>query len=125
MGKKDSLSLAKFAKAELNIVQSKYIDAENILKLLSEKKNLFFLKNISSIKYAEVLIAQNKYSIAIEVLKELSKKKELNIFADRSFYLLAKVYEFGIVDTKLAIATYEKFLELFLIIPIYCSNEQN
>ena len=64
-------------------------------------------------RYAEILIAQNKYPIAIEVLKELSESKELNIFADRSFYLLAQVYEFGIVDYKSAISIYEKFLELF------------
>jgi len=59
------------------------------------------------------LIAQNKYPVAIEVLKELSETKELNIFADKSFYLLAQVYEFGIVDEESAIAIYEKFLELF------------
>jgi tetratricopeptide (TPR) repeat protein len=113
MGKKDSIDLALFAKAELKGYQQNFIDAEKSFKELSEKKNLFFLKNISRIKYAEILIAQNKYTTAIKVLKELSETKELNIFADKSFYLLAQVYEFGIVDKDSAITTYEKFLELF------------
>jgi len=113
IGKNDSLNLLEFAKAELKTEQLNFDEAEIKYKELSENKNLFALNNISRMKYAELLIAQNKYPIAIEVLKELSKRKELNIFANRSFYLLAQVYEFGIVDYKSAISTYEKFLELF------------
>ncbi|MCF6270007.1 MAG: tetratricopeptide repeat protein [Melioribacteraceae bacterium] len=113
MGKMDSLSLQSFADAELKIDQYKFQEAEIKLKELSEKKNLLFLKNISRIKYAEVLVAQNKYPVAIEVLKELSERKELNIFADRSFYLLAQVYEFGVGDVGSAESVYQKFLKLF------------
>ncbi len=113
MGKMDSLSLISFADAELKTNQYKFREAEKKFKELSEKENLLFLKNISRIKYAEMLVAQNKYPVAIEVLKELSERKELNIFADRSFYLLAKVYEFGIRDVGSAQSAYQKFLEFF------------
>lgn len=113
LGKMDSLNLVSFADAELKSVQNNYETAEKIYKELSEKENLLFLKNISRIKYAEILVAQNNYPIAIEVLKELSEREEFNIFADRSFYLLAQVYEFGIGDVGSALSTYEKFLGLF------------
>lgn len=113
MGKIDSLNLVSFADAELKSVQYKFSNAEKIFKKLSEKENLLFLKNISRMKYAEMLVAQNNYPVAIEVLKELSEREEFNIFADRSFYLLAQVYEFGIGDVGSAQSTYKKFLELF------------
>jgi tetratricopeptide (TPR) repeat protein len=113
VGKRDSLNLVRFANAELFATQSSFVQAEKDFKELSENKNLFFINNISRLKYSEILIAQSKYPVAIEVLKELSETKEMNIFADRSFYMLAQVYEFGIADEKTAISTYEKFLELF------------
>ena len=113
MGKMDSLSLLKFADAELKTDQYRFNDSEIIFKELSEKENLLFLKNISRMKYAEILVAQNNYPIAIEVLKELSERKELNIFADGSYYLLAQIYEFGIGDVDSAKLTYQTFLELF------------
>ena len=113
LGKKDSLNLVKYATAELFALQLNFIQAEKEFQELSENKNLFFLNNISRLKYSEILLAQNKYPIAIEVLKELSETKELNIFADGSFYLLAQVYEFGILDTESAISTYERFLAKF------------
>ncbi len=113
VGKRDSINLAKFANAKLFAIQESFIQAEKNFKELSENKNLFIINNISRLKYSEILIAQNKYPIAIEVLKELSERKELNIFADKSFYLLAQVYEYGVVDENSAISIYEKFLELF------------
>lgn len=113
MGKMDSLSLVSFADAELKTDQYNFQEAEKKFNELRKKENLLFLKNISQIKYAEMLIAQNKYPVAIEVLKELSERQELNIFADRSFYLLAQVYEFGIGDVGSAKSTYQKFLEFF------------
>ena len=75
MGKRDSLSLVEFANAELKTEQLNFEDAEKEFKNLSKKENLFFLNNISRIKYAEILIAQNKYPVAIEILKELSEPK--------------------------------------------------
>jgi tetratricopeptide (TPR) repeat protein len=113
IAKSDSLNLLEFAKSDLKSEQLNFTEAEEKYKQLSQNENLFALNNISRMKYAEMLIAQDKFSIAIEILKQLSESKELNIFADRSFYLLAQVYEFGIVDFKSAILTYEKFLELF------------
>ncbi len=113
VGKRDSVNLEKFANAELLTAQLNFSEAEKVFKKLSENKNLFLINNIARFKYCEVLIAQNKFPTAIEVLKGLSETKELNIFADKSFYLLAQVYEFGIVDRELATSTYEKFLELF------------
>jgi len=113
MGKRDSLSLVEFAKADRLIRQKKFADAGKIFNTLSEKENFFLLNNISQFKYAEILIAQNNYPIAIEILKELSEKKKLNIFADKSLFLLAQVYEFGIGDKKTAKSTYENILVYF------------
>ena len=113
VGKRDSINLSKFANADFLTTQQRLAEAETEYKILSENKNIFFINNISRYKYAELLIAQSKYDIAIEVLKELSDSQAMNIFEDRRFYLLAQVYEFGIKDEKSAIATYEKFLEMF------------
>ncbi len=113
MGKRDSLNLVKFAKADLLIWQKKFSDAEKIFRDLSEEENFFLLNNISQFKYAEILIAQNNYPIAIEILKELSEKEKLNIFADKSLFLLAQVYEFGISDRKTAKSIYENLLANF------------
>ncbi|MHA1740222.1 MAG: tetratricopeptide repeat protein, partial [Candidatus Heimdallarchaeota archaeon] len=77
------------------------------------EENFFLLNNISQFKYAEILIAQNNYPIAIEILKELSEKEKLNIFADKSLFLLAQVYEFGISDRKTAKSIYENLLANF------------
>ena len=113
MGKRDSLNLVKFAKADLLIWQKKFSDAEKIFRDLSEEENFFLLNNISQFKYAEILIAQNNYPIAIEILKELSEKEKLNIFADKSLFLLAQVYEFGIGGRKTAKSIYENLLANF------------
>jgi tetratricopeptide (TPR) repeat protein len=112
-GKRDSINLAKFALADLYTYQYKFPEAEKIFKELSKTENFLLLNNIAKYKYAEILIAENNYPVAIEILKELSDKKEMNIFADKSFYLLAQVYEYGVTDYASAISTYEKFLEKF------------
>lgn len=90
VGKRDSINLSKFANADFLTTQQRLAEAETEYKILSENKNIFFINNISRYKYAELLIVQSKYDIAIEVLKELSDSQEMNIFADRSFYLLAQ-----------------------------------
>ena len=113
MGKRDSLNLVKFSKADLLIWQKNFTDAEKIYRDLGEKENFFLLNNISQFNYAKILIAQSNYPVAIEILKELSEKKKLNIFADKSLFLLAQVYEFGINDKKTAKLIYEGILEDF------------
>lgn len=111
MGKRDSLNLVKFAKADLNTWQKKFIDAEKAFLELSEIESFFLLNNISLFRYSEILIAQNDYPVAIEILKELSEKEKLNIFTDASLFLLAQVYEFGIVDKQSANSVYEDILK--------------
>ncbi len=111
MGKRDSLSLVKFADADLLTWQKKFAEAAEIFSKLSEKENFFILNNISQFKYAEILIAQNNYPVAIEILKQLSEKEKLNIFTDKSLFLLAQVYEYGIVDKKSALEVYKNILE--------------
>ena len=113
MGKRDSLNLVKFAEADLLTKQKYFSDAGAIFQNLSENENFFLLNNISQFKYCEILIAQNNYPIAIEILKELSEKEKLNIFADKSLFLLAQVYEFGIGDKKTAKSIYENLLANF------------
>jgi len=111
MGKRDSLSLIKFAEADLLTWQKKFTEAAEIFSNLSEKENFFILNNISQFKYAEILITQNNYPVAIEILKQLSEKEKLNIFTDKSLFLLAQVYEHGIGDKNSALVIYENILE--------------
>lgn len=111
MGKRDSLNLVKFAEADFFTWQKKFTEAARIFLDLSEKENFFLLNNISQFKYAEILIAQDNYPVAIEILKELSEKKKLNIFTDKSLFLLAQVYEHGISDKRSALSIYENILE--------------
>ncbi|MEN8194276.1 MAG: tetratricopeptide repeat protein [Bacteroidota bacterium] len=111
MGRRDSINLVKFAKADLLTTQKSFSDAAKLFNDLSEEDGFFLLNNISQFKYAEILIAQNNYPIAIEILKELSEKEKLNIFTDQSLFLLAQVYENGISDKKSAITIYEEILK--------------
>jgi len=112
-GKRDSLNLLKFARADLLALQNKFIEAANIYKELGNNKNLILLGNVSIYKYAEMLIMMNDLPIAIEILNELSNTGELNIFEDKSLFLLANVYQYGILDFKTAISIYQKLLENF------------
>ena len=113
MGKRDSLNLVKFANADKLTRQKNFAEAEKIFIDLSEIENFYLLNNIAQFKYAEILIAQNNYPVAIEILKKLSEKEKLNIFTDKSLFLLARVYEYGIGDKKTAICVYEDILERY------------
>ncbi|MCK5086168.1 MAG: tetratricopeptide repeat protein, partial [Melioribacteraceae bacterium] len=87
--------------------------AANIYKELGNNKNLILLGNVSIYKYAEMLIMMDDLPVAIEILNELSNTGELNIFEDKSLFLLANVYQYGILDFKTAISIYQKLLEKF------------
>ena len=113
MGRRDSVNLVKFVKALEQTWQKNFLDAERSFKELGEEEGFLLLNNISQFKYAEVLIAQNNYPIAIEILKGLSEKEKLNIFTDKSLYLLAQVYEFGIGDKKSSLSIYEDILKYY------------
>ena len=113
MGKRDSLNLVRFANADKLIWQKYFSEAGNIFNELSEIENFYLLNNIAQFKFAEILIAENNYPVAIEILKKLSEKEKLNIFTDKSLFLLAQVYENGIGDKKTAISVYEDILESY------------
>ena len=93
------------------IWQKEFDEGAKIFHDLSEEENFFLLNNIAQFKYAEILIAQDNYPVAIEILKELSEKQKLNIFADKSLFLLAQVYEIGVGDKRTAKSIYENVLE--------------
>ncbi|VAX16482.1 hypothetical protein MNBD_IGNAVI01-2054 [hydrothermal vent metagenome] len=111
MGKRDSLNLVKFAEADLLTWQKNFTKAGEIFRNLGGNENFYLLNNISQFKYAEILIVEDDYPVAIEILKELSEKEKLNIFTDKSLFLLAQVYEYGISDKKSALSIYENILE--------------
>lgn len=111
MGRRDSLNLVKFSQADLNTWQKNFAKAGPVFLQLSEQEGFFLLNNISMFRYAEILVAQDNYPIAIEILKTLSEKEKLNIFADKSLFLLAQVYEFGIADNAAANSIYEDILK--------------
>ena len=113
LAKRKPTDLQTYAQADLAVYRGDFTTAEKKFKQLSDNNTLVLVNNIAKVKYTEILVAKNKYPEAIENLKQLSTTKEMNIFVDKSLYLLAQVYEFGIGDKKSAIKNYEKFLEKF------------
>lgn len=113
VGKRDSLNLFKYAQADLYSFQNKFKDAANAFKTLADNPNLFILNEFANLKYAEMLLAENDLPVAIKILEVLSDSSKTAIFADKSLFLLAQCYQFGIKDRQKAIQNYQKLLEKF------------
>jgi len=111
--KRDSLNLYKYAQADLYSIQNKFKDAANEFKTLADNPNLFILNEFANYKYAQMLIANNDLPTAIKILETLSENTKSTIFADKSLFLLAQSYRFGIKDVQKAVYNYEKLLEKF------------
>jgi tetratricopeptide (TPR) repeat protein len=111
--KQDSLNLAEFAKASLLAARYKFEDASKIFKSISENKNLFILNVIAKYKYAEMLVAGDKYQESVSVLRSISEDEYSSLFSDKSLFLLANLYRFGLNDKKNALAEYENLLEKY------------
>jgi tetratricopeptide (TPR) repeat protein len=113
IGKRDSLNLFKYAQADLCSFQNKFKDAANAFKTLADNPNLFILNEFANLKFAEMLIAENDLPVAVKILEVLSDSSKTAIFADKSLFLLAQCYQFGIKDGQKAIQNYQKLLEKF------------
>lgn len=111
VGKRDSLSLLEFARADLAAEQEKFNIAAENFKLLSQNKDLFVLNDVSKLKYAEMLAALNYLPETVNILEEIVNLKTKNIFSDKSLFFLGEVYEFGLLDSTKAINVYKNLLE--------------
>lgn len=111
--KKDSLNLLLYAHADLLAIQNKHKDAGIELKTLSENPNLFIINDFAKNKLAGVLIAQNDLPSAIKVLEEIIENQKNAIFLEKSTFLLAQCYQYGIKNLQKAVQIYQKLLETF------------
>lgn len=111
--KKDSLNLLLYAHADMLAIQNKHKDAGIELKTLSDNPNLFIINDFAKNKFAEVLIAQNELPTAIKVLEDIMENQKNAIFIEKSTFLLAQCYQYGIKNLQKAAQIYQKLLETF------------
>ena len=111
--KKDSLNLLFYAHADMLSLQNKHKEAGIEFKTLGDNPNLFIINDFAKNKFAEMLIAENDFSPAIKVLGEGLENQKTAVFAEKSTFLLAQCYQFGIKDLERAASTYQKLLETF------------
>lgn len=111
--KQDSANLVKFANASFLAARHKYDDAAAEFKSLSENENAFILNVISKYKYSEMLIAEDKYNESIPVLRSIVEDQKSSLFSDKSLFMLANVYNYGLNDRKSALAEYQNLLEKY------------
>jgi tetratricopeptide (TPR) repeat protein len=111
--RKDSINLFKYANADFLTIQNKLQTAATELKTLADNPNLFILNDFAKIRIAEIFISDNDFLKAIEILQKLSEDQNSSLFVEKSTFLLAKCFMYGIVDLQKATHTYEKILEKF------------
>ncbi len=109
----DSLTLIKFAQADMLAEQKKFSLAADIYLSLSDNNDLFFLKNLALFYYSEMMIALNSYPNAVNFLENLSNTENMNIFGDKSLFLLGNLYNYGFGDKNKAKSCFQKLLERF------------
>ncbi|MBU0558248.1 MAG: tetratricopeptide repeat protein [Bacteroidetes bacterium] len=111
--KSDSLNLVEFAKADEFLFQSNFERAAEVYQKLSELEDSFIISSYSKYYHAVSLLALNRIDEAIIVLKEISVAETFNIYADKSLYLQAQCYYFGLNNKHDAIKAHERLLEKF------------
>jgi tetratricopeptide (TPR) repeat protein len=111
--KQDSLNLAVFANASLLAAQHRYDEAGGEFKSLSENDNLFILNAIAKYKYSEMLIAVDKFDESILVLRSISEEEISSLYSDKSLFLLANLYYYGLNDKINALTEYQNLLEKY------------
>lgn len=111
--KRDSLNLSIFAEGDLLIFQNKFSEAAERFKTLADNSNLFFINEFAKVKLAQIYTAENKFLEAVSLLENLSDDSKSVLFVDKSIFLLAKIYHYGIKDSQKAAAYYKKLLEKF------------
>ncbi|MEW6196406.1 MAG: tetratricopeptide repeat protein [Bacteroidota bacterium] len=111
--KKDSLNLLSYAKSDLLLFQNKLKEAAIEFKTLADNPNLFVINEFANYKLSNIFISEDKFYEAIPILDSLVEKSKSSIFADKSTFLLANIYHYGIKNTKKAIGYYQKVLEKY------------
>lgn len=116
----DSISLAKFARAEFEMEKENFAAAQKLFEELTGLNQLFILSSKSELRVVQCLIAVNNYSSAIEKIElslQDSNKRFLenqkNIFSDHLQFLLGQIYQNGLVDFPKAIRAYEDLMIYF------------
>lgn len=105
----DSQLVSRFAKAILKTEMGDIFTANELLQSVINSKNQFFLKSLAELLRVEIAIAGNDYGGAIGMANTAISEKS-NIFEDKLFYYLARIYRFGLKDVLKAISAYEEFL---------------
>ncbi len=111
--KRDSINLAKYAKAELLLLQNNYKLAAIEFKTLGDNDNLFIINQFAKIKTAIIFISENNFFSAISLLEELITNEKSVIFKEKAYFLLANTHLYGTGDPAKATKTYKKLLENF------------
>jgi len=109
----DSSNLLIYANAEKFVAQEKFEEASTLFKEIASNKQAFMLQNRAVMRLAEMKLALNNPDEAITILLEISSEKEKNIYADKSLYLLGRIYKYGLKDDIKAVEMFESLLANF------------
>ncbi len=111
--KKDSVSLIKYAHADMLMLQDKIRQAAIEFKTLADNPNIFILSDIAKIKLAEISIAEDSLETAIKILEGVAENLKIPIFNEKAVFLLARCYQYGMKNLQKALEIYENLLEKF------------
>lgn len=109
----DSLTLLKFAQAELLIQQKRFSEASVIFEELSKNEKLVVIKELSELRIFECSIAVNNYDSISSFTKKLIDENEKNVFSDKGLFLAAQVYQYELKNFEEAKKIYEIILAKF------------
>lgn len=107
----DSINLEKYAEADLLTYQNKLDLAASVYNEICEAENSPVLSKFAEYKYAEILVALDQFSLAETVLKKIVNEERGRIFSDKSAYLLANLYYYGLREYDKAATEYQNLLE--------------
>ena len=107
-GKKDSILLFDYAKADFLVFQRKYGEAEEILKKTALSDNEIIV-DAAKYRYAEIMVSQNKYPEAIKIMEEISSSGNSN-YADNAYFSLGNIYYYGLNDFRSSKNRFEQLL---------------
>ncbi|MCF8242558.1 MAG: tetratricopeptide repeat protein [Melioribacteraceae bacterium] len=111
--RKDSINLSAFAKADFMASRYQLETASKMFESISLNESLMVLNDLAKYENAKLLIASNQYTKAEAVLREIIESEKPNLKSDDSYFLLAKLYRYGLSDNVNAVKIYEKLLEKF------------
>jgi tetratricopeptide (TPR) repeat protein len=95
------------------LFQNKYKEAASKFKTLADNPNLFIINEFANYKFSEMMLAEDEISLAIQTLEKISENSKNPIFSDKSTFLLAITYQYGLKDSQKASEYYQKILEKF------------